>query len=241
MSIIKVFLVDDEMPAREELKYLLSHNKNVEIVGEADNLEDALVAINNKDINLLFLDIQINSDNGVEFAANIKNNEIGVIFATAYDEYAVKAFSLNAIDYLLKPFSQERVDQSIQKATKKLVRLQKRRESYLRKLTFWKGDKMVIVAPEDILYLTVDERKVIIVTTKGTLTDTGPLQNTYEKLNPDIFVRTHRSFIVNLEKIDEIIPWFNNTYILKVVGLKEKEIPVSRSYLQDFKKLIGIV
>ncbi|QNO15201.1 response regulator transcription factor [Alkalicella caledoniensis] len=240
MNILKVFLVDDEMPAREELKYLLSLNDKVDLIGEADNLEDALVEITNKEIDLIFLDIQINNDNGVEFAKKIKLKEIGVVFATAYDEYAVEAFSLNAIDYLLKPFSQERVNQSIQKAIDKLSK-GKKNERYLKKLTFWKGEKMVVIAPEDILYLTVDERKVILETTKGTLTDAGPLQNTFEKLDPNIFIRTHRSYIVNLEKIEEIIPWFNNTYNLKLVDLKETEIPVSRSYLQEFKKQVGLL
>lgn len=240
MNTLKVFLVDDEMPAREELKYLLSRNDKVDLVGEADNLEDALVEISNKEIDLIFLDIQINNDNGVEFAKKIKLREIGVVFATAYDEYAVEAFSLNAIDYLLKPFSQERVNQSIQKAVEKIFK-GKKTEKYLKKLTFWKGEKMVVIAPEDILYITVDERKVVLETTKGTLTDAGPLQNTFEKLDPNIFIRTHRSYIVNLEKIEEIIPWFNNTYNLKLVDLKETEIPVSRSYLQEFKKQVGLL
>ncbi|AOY74983.1 LytR/AlgR family response regulator transcription factor [Clostridium formicaceticum] len=240
MDKLKALLVDDEMPAREELKYLLSRNEDVEIIKDVDNLDDAVIVLNTHQIDIIFLDIEINDDNGIAFAQIIKSREIAIIFATAYDQYAVEAFSLNAVDYLLKPFSQERVDQSVDKAVKKL-RKDKTTKRLLKKLTFWKGDKMVVVGPEDILYLTVDDRKVIIETTKGTLTDAGPLQTTYEKLDPSLFIRTHRSYIVNLEKIEEIIPWFNNTYILKMVGLEDTEIPVSRSYLQEFKKIIGVV
>lgn len=240
MNRLRVLIVDDETPAREELKYLLSADDRIEVVAESANLEDAKTVIDTQDIDLIFLDIQINNENGVDFAERIKERDIGVIFATAYDEYAVKAFSLNAIDYLLKPFSKERVYQSVEKAVKKITKKQDFKKTNFRKLTFWNTTKMVVVSPEDILYLTVDDRKVIIHTTKGILTDSGPLQSTIEKLDPNIFIRTHRSFVVNLEKIEEIIPWFNNTYILKVVGLKNVEIPVSRGYLQDFRKQIGI-
>ncbi|AKL96923.1 sensory transduction protein LytT [Clostridium aceticum] len=240
MDKLKALLVDDEAPAREELKYLLSRNKDVEIIKDVDNLEDAIIALNTHQIDIIFLDIQINNDNGIEFAEIIKSREVAIIFATAYDQYAVEAFSLNAVDYLLKPFSQERVNQSVNKAIKRITEDNKPKR-VLKKFTFWKGDKMVVVAPEDILYLTVDDRKVIVETTKGTLTDAGPLLTTYEKLDPSLFIRTHRSYIVNLEKIEEIIPWFNNTYILKMIGLKDKEIPVSRSYLQEFKKVIGVM
>ncbi|SHK16738.1 two component transcriptional regulator, LytTR family [Anaerobranca californiensis DSM 14826] len=236
---MKILIVDDELLAREELKYLLSKDKRLEIVGDVGSLDDALEIINKREVDLIFLDIQINNENGVEFAEQIKEKEMGVIFATAYDQYAVQAFSLNAIDYLLKPFSEERVLQSIDKAFKKINK--KEKPSPFRKLTFWNEEKMVVVAPEEILYLTVEDRKVMIYTTKGILTDNGPLQSTIEKLDPNLFIRTHRSFVVNIEKIEEIIPWFNNTYILKIVGLKNVEIPVSRGYIQEFKKRIGLM
>ena len=241
MTTLKVLIVDDEQPAREELKFLLSDNEHVDIVADVDNLEDALHTLADQSVDLIFLDIQINNQNGMTLAERIKGKEIGVIFATAYDEYAVKAFSLDAIDYLLKPFSKERVDRSVEKAYKqKLAPKVEKKQIGFRKLTFWHEEKMVVVAPEEILYLTVDDRKVIVETTKGKLTDAGPLQSTLEKLDPNVFIRTHRSFVVNIEKIEEIVPWFNNTYILRIIGLKNVEIPVSRSYLQEFKKQIGI-
>lgn len=240
MTTLKVLIVDDEQPAREELKYLLSDIESVDIVADVNNLEDAIFALSEQKIDLIFLDIQINDQNGMTLAEKIKGKDIGVIFATAYDEYAVEAFSLNAIDYLLKPFSKERVNESIKKAFKKLGVKVKKRQSNFRKLTFWNEEKMIVVAPEEIIYLTVDERKVVVETTKGRLTDTGPLQSTLDKLDQDLFIRTHRSFVVNIEKIEEIIPWFNNTYILKMFGLKNIEIPVSRGYLQEFKKQIGL-
>lgn len=240
MTALKVLIVDDEQPAREELKFLLSDNEKVDIVADVDNIEDALFALNDYDLDLIFLDIQINDDNGMVFAEKIKDKKIGIIFATAYDDYAVKAFSINAVDYLLKPFSKDRVEQSIEKAYKKLDIKPHKKTFNFRKLTFWSKDKMVVVAPEDILFLTVDERKVVIHTNKGKFTDAGPLQSILEKLDPSLFIRTHRSFVVNAEKIDEIIPWFNNTFILKIVGFKSLEIPVSRGYMQEFKKQIGI-
>lgn len=241
MNTLKVLIVDDEQPAREELKFLLADNEKVEVVADVDNLEDAIFALSGKHFDLIFLDIQINNQNGMALAEKIKGKDIGVIFATAYDEYAVEAFSLNAIDYLLKPFSKERVNQGIEKAYKKLGAKVEKRITSFRKLTFWNEEKMVVVAPEEIVYLTVDERKVIVETTKGRLTDTGPLQSTLDRLDPNLFIRTHRSFVVNIEKIEEIIPWFNNTYILKMFGLKNTEIPVSRGYLQEFKKQIGLL
>ncbi|WP_353892587.1 LytTR family DNA-binding domain-containing protein [Proteinivorax hydrogeniformans] len=240
MDKVKVAIVDDELPSREELKYLLSHRRELDIAYEADNFEDALDIINCKKVDLLFLDIQLKDKSGVDLAEIIEQHDVEIIFATAYDKYAVKAFSLNAVDYLLKPFSQPRVEKAVNKALKKILKEENVKKTYPPKLTFWKGEKMHVISPEEIVFITVGEKQVKVFTDKGIFTDHATLKDVQQKLDPKSFIRTHRSYIINLEKISEIIPWFNSTFNLKMKKYSDIEIPVSRSYLQSFKQELGL-
>ncbi|WP_350344473.1 LytTR family DNA-binding domain-containing protein [Proteinivorax tanatarense] len=240
MDKIKVAIIDDELPSREELKFLLSHRRELDIAYEADNFEDAFDLVNHKDIDLLFLDIQLKDKSGVDLAEIIDHKNIEIIFATAYDMYAVKAFSLNAVDYLLKPFSQLRVEKAVNKALNKILKERDVKKSYPQKLTFWKGEKMHVISPEEIVFITVDEKQVKIYTDKGIFFDHTTLKDVQQKLEPKSFIKTHRSYVINLEKISEIIPWFNSTFNLKMEKYTQMKIPVSRSYLQNFKKELGL-
>lgn len=245
--LLRAFIVDDEPLARDELGYLLKRSKQVELAGEAGGVDEALDKMENLDIDVVFLDIQLADESGMEIASRINKLEYPplIVFATAYDEYALKAFELNAADYILKPFDEKRVHQTIEKLLKLLGSKEPNITmpskpglfSNTEKLAVTVDEKIILVNVNDILYISTNEGKTIIVTEKQKYVVHEPLVTFERKLQNSQMIRVHRSYLVNLNSIIEIEPWFNSTYNL--IMADGEKVPVSRTYTKELKQLLG--
>lgn len=238
-------IVDDEMPAREELKYLLKSFEDINIIGEASHGLEAIELNNTLNPDLIFLDIQMPQINGIDVAKKIyKDNWLPlIIFTTAYDDFAIKAFETNAVDYLLKPISLDRLEKAINKSREIFNTLTPNKESEkptIEKICLYNDGSIVPVDFEDIVYATVEEGVTIIFTSKGSYEYKNSLSNLEEKLSGSNFFRSHRSFLINLDYIEKIEPWFNSTFLIKMKNSKE-EIYVSRNKVKEFKKIMDII
>ncbi|PGZ96973.1 DNA-binding response regulator [Bacillus pseudomycoides] len=245
---LKVLVVDDEMLARDELKYLLYRTKEVDIIDEADSVEEALEKLMESKPDLVFLDIQLSDDNGFEIANILKKMKKppAIVFATAYDQYAIQAFEVDALDYILKPFDEERIVQAIKKFKKrKQHEMEEKQEvhapdvsSGMKRLALPIDESIVLVNIEDIVYAGLLDGKVIVKTICDTYVTYDTLAILEKKLPQMNFLRVHRSFIVNVNHISEIQPWFNSTYNL--IMKEDSKVPVSRTYAKELKKLLRI-
>ena len=242
---MKVIIDDDEYPARKELRYFIENYTDMDIIGEFDNGLDVLNFIQENTLDAIFLDINIPKLDGMLLAKTIDKFEKRpkIIFITAYDDYAVEAFNLEIFDYILKPYSDERIismlhrlkDTSDKKNNEDKAEYQKMRN----KISLWKDDKIHIVDVNDIYYCEARERYTHIFTKDEEYEIREGISEVEKTINYNIFFRSHRSYLVNLEKIEEIIPWFNNTYILKL-NKGKYEITVSRSRVKLFRQLMNI-
>ncbi|MCR8927133.1 LytTR family transcriptional regulator DNA-binding domain-containing protein [Priestia megaterium] len=244
---LRVLIVDDEMLARDELKYLLHRTKEVDFIEEAESIEEALDKMMDEKPDLLFLDIQLSDDSGFDIAKRLKKmkNPPAIIFATAYDQYALQAFEVDAIDYILKPFDEERVVQAIHKYKKMRVPHPAVKEesigessSQTGKLAISVDDSIVLVNIKDILFVGLIEGEVTIQTITESYHTADTLAMLEKKLPSQSFSRVHRGYIVNVDHISEVQPWFNSTYNL--VMKNDERVPVSRTYAKELKKRLGI-
>ncbi|MFZ5590208.1 MAG: LytR/AlgR family response regulator transcription factor [Bacillota bacterium] len=258
---LKALIVDDEYPARQELRYALSNFNNIEIVGEATSAQEALALIKALDYQVLFVDISMPGMTGLELAAALQElpRQPYIIFVTAYDEYAVQAFEVNAVDYLLKPVEPGR----LKKAIDKVVRLTQEsaetagegqnvegggpvsapREQVgqikIDRIPAEKQGKTVLVAESDIFYAFTEQDYIYIKTYADKLFTRFTLKELEARLNPAVFFRTHRCYLVNLHKVKEIVPFFNGTYNLVVDDKENSEVPVSRAQAKKLRKILG--
>ncbi len=264
---LKALIVDDEYPARKELRFLLNKFENIEVVGEATNAQEALTLIKALDYSILFLDIEMPGMNGLEVGAKIQElpNPPHVVFVTAYDEYAVKAFEVNAVDYVLKPFDERRLTQAINKIMKINQRFpvtpnsameQKPSEPIAQseeeavgskpqaikidRIPAEKQGKTILVNESDIIYAFTEQDYVYIKTFNDKLFTRFTLKELESRLNSTMFFRTHRCYLVNLHKVKEIIPFFNGTYTLIVEDHEKSEVPVSRAQAKKLRKILGM-
>ncbi|MFF2178125.1 LytR/AlgR family response regulator transcription factor [Lysinibacillus sp. NPDC058147] len=245
---LNVYIVDDEPLARAELRYLLEQTKLVQIIGESEDLEDILQDPQFEQIDCVFLDIQLGVNNGLELAKQLQQNILKpeIIFATAYDEYALQAFEVNAFDYILKPFEQERVQRAVERLvakrratqTKTMEKLKHLQLDKLDKLTVYVNDRILLIKIQEILYCTSEDSKTIVVTEKGRYFASESLATLEKKLTLKGFVRVHRAFIVNLEHIEELEPWSSTKYNL--ILHNRHSIPVSRLYMKDVRKIFQL-
>ncbi|WP_019244463.1 MULTISPECIES: LytR/AlgR family response regulator transcription factor [Bacillus] len=247
---LRAFIVDDEPLARDELAYLLKRSREVDIVGEADHIEDVLEQVIEQDIDVLFLDIELAGGNGLELAERLREHTDvpEIVFATAYDEYALKAFELSAFDYILKPFEENRVKQTIVKLKHKMNDKKSRTQEFVQvlnqkkeikdKLAINLDDRIVLVNMKDIVYCTTEEGNTIITTLSERFAATESLVTFERKLQDTSIIRVHRSYLVNTEYIKEIQPWFNSTYNL--IMQEGTSIPVSRTYTKELRAKIGL-
>lgn len=244
---LKAYIVDDEPLARDELKYLLNRNKQVDIIGESDNVEDAFANIPLLKPDLVFLDIELAEDNGLSLANQLQTLDPApaIIFATAYDEYALQAFESNALDYLLKPIDEDRIEKLLNKInTIKKIGTENERTyptfyKYERngKIAVHVEERIILLTYDDILYLEYVNGKCIIKTMEHEYKVSEALVVMEKKLNALQFLRIHRSFIVNLDHVIEIEPWFNATHNLTMKD--GSKVPVSRTYVKQLKQVLN--
>lgn len=240
---MRVIIVEDELPAREELKYFIRNFEQIEIVSEFDNGLDVLKFIQENIVDVIFLDINIPLLDGMLLAKTINQFKVKpkIVFLTAYKEYAVEAFELEAFDYILKPYSEERILSMLNKLIKhkdRDVKLEDR-DVILSKVSLWKNNKLIVVDIKDIYYCEARERETAVFTKDGEYIVKNSITEFEKNVQSNNFFKTHRSYIVNTSKIEEIIPWFNNTYKLKLKDIKI-EIPVSRSKIKEFRTIMHI-
>ncbi len=256
-EMIRTLVIDDEKPSRDELKFLLAEIDGIEISGEAGDGIEAVKLIVKLEPDIIFLDVQMPEMSGIELAESIQHmkNKPYIVFTTAYDNFAIKAFDLGAIDYILKPYSKGRIIKSIEKYKEfasdgtaalsdklneiiKVFRGKERKAGFSR-ITVVKGENFHPLKPEDIVAVIASGKKTRIVALDDEYEDTNTITHFEEILPKEIFFRSHRSYIINLDYIKKIGIWFNNTYQLTMENLDEK-VPVSRSRVHDFRQLMAI-
>ncbi|MFN8009377.1 MAG: LytTR family DNA-binding domain-containing protein [Terriglobia bacterium] len=255
---ISCIIVDDEQPALEELHFLLSSLADVKVIGQGRNGVEAIKLVEELEPDLLFLDIEMPGLNGFKVVEQLARKDAlpQVIFVTAYDQYAVKAFDVNAMDYILKPIEKSRLEKAVQRVKKQLeseskvsgqlqdlISLMATPEHKPKKSKLLVKDKNrnLLIDSEDLIYANVSE-SVVQVATHDLIGETNfrTLEELQANLDPEIFWRVHRSFLVNINKIKEVVPWFNRTLQLKMADRKETEIPVSRSHSKRLKAYLNL-
>jgi len=248
---IRCVVIDDEKPARDEISFLINAHDKFEVVKSYDNGKSLLSDILDLDIEVIFIDINMPVMSGIEVVEHISslNLDIHIVFVTAYDDYAVQAFELHAIDYILKPVSSERIGKCLnriinemsnnydQKIDVLLSQMSKDKKDYC---CLHRNGKIVPVKLNEIIYVKAENKGTVIETTKGQFLSTIQLGEIEKKFTDASFFRCHRSYLVNLSYILNIEPWFNRTYQVELESVLEK-IPISRHYVQDFKDLMNIL
>ena len=263
---LTALIVDDEQLAREELEFLLQSDEEVEVVGLGTNGIEAVELIREHRPDVVFLDVQMPGLDG--FAVLRKLLEAGarlpqIVFATAFDQYAVRAFDVNAIDYLLKPFDRTRVLQALARARGRVDHLEKHSgpatpaeaqlSALLRlieqngaakpasKIVLQAGSRLLLVDQKDICFAAVDGGTVTVTTpTLEGQSKCRTLEELLDLLDPAIFWRAHRSYVVNLNHIREVVPWFKSSYQLRMADKKASEIPVSRTQTRRLRELFKL-
>ena len=251
---VRALVVDDEQLAREELCFLLESVPEVEVVGQAQNGLEAVALVERLVPELLFLDIQMPGLDGFQVVRELmgRDDVPRFIFVTAYDRYAIKAFEVNAVDYLLKPVDKKRLGEAVSRIThekegkpitSQLERLlgALERTNAQKRLVVKVSDRFMLVDASDVIYAMVEDGVVTIATDRVTGTsNVRTLDELAASLDADVFWRVHRSYIVNLQRIKEVVPWFNRTIQLKMADRNETEIPVSRSHTRRLKEHLNL-
>lgn len=229
-------IIDDEYPSIQELSYFIDNFSSIKILEKFDDSIKALEFVQNHAVDVIFLDINMPRLDGMAFSRviNTLKNKPLLVFISAYSEYAIEAFEVAAFDYILKPYSESRIVDTLQRLENCTTT-----KCSSNKMTLWKNDKLFVLNINDIYYCEAHEHEVYVHTREDQYKVSSSISDFYKKLPQSNFFRCHRSYIVNIDKITEIIPWFNNTYMLKLQGLKA-EVPVSRQNILSFKQLMGI-
>jgi two-component system response regulator LytT len=241
---LRALVVDDEQLAREELSYLLAQVGGVTVVGEATNGIEAIGLIEDLTPDVVFLDVQMPGMNGFEVARQVISRQATseIVFVTAYDQYAIEGFQVNAVDYLLKPVDADRLEQALQRTRR---RLQSDRPPT--PLANGELERIVKLVTErqsrrdDLIFASLADDVITVVTSSLTGTSNyRTLDELQAHLDPAVFWRVHRSYLVNINKIKEIVPWFSRNYILKMNDGKTSEIPVSRSQTKRLREYLRL-
>ena len=252
---VSTLVVDDEQLAREELAFLLGDFPEVEILDSASNGLEAVKLIEQLEPDLVFLDVQMPGLDGLGVIKQMRE-KVGplphFVLTTAYDHYALEAFRLEALDYLLKPVEKERLAETLLRARKiveeKLLTQEKSGETasskpalQRSKLLVRSNNRNLIVDAQDLIYATIDDGLITVVTShfEGQ-SNYRTIEELQSNLDPNLFWRVHRSFLVNINRIKEVIPWFKSSFQLKMDDKKQTEIPVSRIQTKRLRALLKI-
>jgi len=262
---LRVVVADDERPARSFLVALLRSFEDVAVVGEAASGKEAVAMIEKEKPDLAFLDWQMPELDGMGVVRQLRRQAMPLIaFVTAYDEYAVRAFEVNAVDYLLKPVDPSRLEVAVDRARRristdrpsdrgtgaagsindqleKIVQLVTERQSRRERLAIKVGERFLLVQSEEIIYASLVDEGITVVTGQYAGTSNyRTLDELQARLDPSVFWRVHRSHLVNINKIKEIVPWFSRNYILRMKDAKATEIPVSRTQTRRLREYLKL-
>ena len=236
---ISCIIVEDELPAREELKYFLNEEKEIKLIAEFDNPLDTLNFLENNTTDVIFLDISMPDMNGISLGKIVTKMypNMKIVFITAYKDYAVDAFEIKAFDYLLKPYSETR----IRNLLKSLVNTETEvissiKNSNLKKITVNIDERLNVISLNDVDYIEASQKETLIFSNQKKYISKIKISKWEEMLKGYNFYRCHRSFIINLDKITEIEQWFNSSWIIKIKNYTTA-IPVSRNNIKELKEI----
>ena len=267
---LKAVLVDDEQLARDELGFLLGQIGGVSVIGQAGNGVEALTTIDRLQPDVVFLDVQMPGLTGFEVARRMIDARASshIIFVTAYDQHAIEAFEVNEVDYLLKPVDPSRLDVAVRRARRlvsferspdrasdtpevapgvtaeqleQIVERVAERRNRRERLAIKVGERFLLVQAEDVVFASLLDDVITVAAGKHVGTSNyRTLDELQERLDPGVFFRVHRSHLVNINKIKEIVPWFNRNYILRMKDEKATEIPVSRTQTRRLREYLKL-
>jgi two-component system LytT family response regulator/two-component system response regulator LytT len=276
---LTALIIDDEPLARQELQYLLERAGGVEVLAQGTNGIEAVDLIRTHKPDVVFLDVQMPGLDGFAVLKKLLDRKVPlpqVVFATAYNQYAVKAFEVNAVDYLLKPFDRKRVMQTIEKAQGRLAAQAERVEAghpaalgadtgakldallklveeqaqapaaqasrpHTGKVVVRAQNRLLLVDQKEICFATIEEGTITVVTpTVEGHSNCRTIEELQDQLAPEAFWRAHRSYLVNIQHIREVVPWFKSSYQLRMDDPKKTEIPVSRAQTKRLRELFNL-
>src|SRR5579875_641187 len=252
---VSTLIVDDEQLAREELGYLLKDFPEIEVLDSASNGIEAVQMIENLEPDLVFLDVQMPGLDGLGLIDKLRKKQEPLpyfVLTTAFDQYAVEAFRLQALDYLLKPVEKERLAETVLRARRAFEDRQSpgdtpaetalaRPAAQRTKLLVKTNNRNLIVDAQDMIYATIDDGLITVVTSQFEgQSNYRTIEELQSNLDPSLFWRVHRSFLVNINRIREVIPWFKSSFQLKMDDKKQTEIPVSRIQTKRLRTLLKI-
>lgn len=260
---IHTLIIDDERPARDELAYLLKNFPEIDVIAQGKNGLEAVALIREHNPDLVFLDVQMPGLDGFGVIKKLIERKIKmpqIVFATAYDHYAVKAFEVNAVDYVLKPFDKERIAKAIHRAQKVLdsnlsavdrlgtlvTQLQGQlgapaKAPQKTKLLMKSQTRLLLLDAGEMVYASIQDGTITIFArdTEG-VSNYKTIEELAETLDGDVFWRAHRSYLVNINQIKEVLPWFKSSYMLKMNDKRASEIPVSRAQTKRLRELLKL-
>jgi DNA-binding LytR/AlgR family response regulator len=252
---LKVLILDDEYPARKELRYHLEQYDYIQIVGEATNAEEALELIRAVDYSVVFLDIDMPGKNGLQLGEQLKSSPKppAIVYVTAYNNYALDAFAVNAVDYLLKPIDPDRLTKALDKVNQVFFRQQntevpqqpepqiaKPSKQPLEMIPVEHNGKILLINETEIIYVFASNDYTYIKTQGKKYLTRFTLKELEIRIKNTQFYRCHRSYLINLKKIKEVIPLYNGTLTLVVDDQEGSKVPVSRSQVKRVRELLGL-
>jgi two-component system response regulator LytT len=255
---LSALIVDDEQLARDELSYLLKSVEDVQVVAQGKNGVEAVNLIKEHSPDIVFLDVQMPGLDGFGVIKKLLDKKLPlpkIVFSTAYDQYAVKAFEVSAVDYLLKPFDKKRVAQSVQKARKQmqapapvagdqlgtLVKMLESQQAQRSKLLVRAAGRLILVDQKDICFASIQDGVITVTTSAGEgQSNCRTLEELMDQLDAGLFWRAHRSYVVNINHIREVVPWFKSSYQVKMSDRKQSEVPVSRAQTKRLRELFRL-
>lgn len=260
---LTALIIDDEPLARQELQYLLEKAGGVHVLAQGTNGIEAVELIREHKPDVVFLDVQMPGLDGFAVLKKLLDRKVQmpqVVFATAFNQYAVRAFEVNAVDYLLKPFDRKRVMQTIEKAAARLAApaesvSESKLDALLRlveeqvqtpkansgKVVVRAQSRLLLVDQKEICFASIEEGTISVVTsTVEGHSNCRTLEELMDQLDPEAFWRAHRSFVVNIQHIREVVPWFKSSYQLRMDDPKKTEIPVSRAQTKRLRELFNL-
>jgi two-component system response regulator LytT len=260
---INTVIVDDERPARDELAFLLKAFPEVNLVAQGKNGIEALALIKEHDPDLVFLDVQMPGLDGFGVIKKLVERKLRVpqiVFATAFDNYAIQAFEVNAVDYVLKPVDKSRIAKAVARA-KKMIEANtspvERLENLVGqlgaaaapstkntqpvKLLLKSQARMFLVDAEDIIYASIQDGAITLFARDAEgISNYRTIEELQDSLDSDVFWRAHRSYLVNINHIKEVVPWFKSSYMLKMNDKRQSEIPVARAQTKRLREIIKL-
>ncbi|MGA8144316.1 MAG: LytTR family DNA-binding domain-containing protein [Candidatus Acidiferrales bacterium] len=257
---ISTVIIDDERPARDELAFLLRAFPEIEVIAQGKNGLEAVALIKEHNPDLVFLDVQMPGLDGFGVIKKLVERKLPmpqIVFATAYDNYAIQAFEVNAVDYVLKPFDKARIARAVQRA-KKMVdahtspveRLEslvgqlgapKTKSAQPVKLLVKAQARMFLVDAEEMIYASIQDGTITIFARDAEgVSNYRTIEELAAALDGDVFWRAHRSYLININHIKEVVPWFKSSYMLKMNDKRQSEIPVSRAQTKRLRELLKL-